>query len=138
MAATGIDATIVGIIAFLSSLVSSLTTIAVKKERSPESKNELARIGNEFAEQLLNEARSEREQLRATISELESVLATNHDTMTTLRRIAVEKDLVIQELEARRFNVALKLRNGQKVTYEDVFGTKVPIAFIKENPEIMK
>jgi hypothetical protein len=58
--------------------------------------------------------------------------------MTTLRRIAVEKDLVIQELEARRFNVALKLRNGQKVTYEDVFGTKVPIAFIKENPEIMK
>lgn len=128
-----VDTHIVTAVALLSSFISSITTIAVKKLVSPEARNELARIGNEFAEQLLKEARSEREELRATISELEGVLAANHETITKLRRIADEKDLVIHELESRRFNVALKLRNGQTVTAEDVFGEKVPIEFYENN-----
>ena len=128
-----VDTHIVTAVALLSSFISSITTIAVKKLVSPEARNELARIGNEFAEQLLKEARSEREELRATISELEGVLAANHETITKLRHIANEKDLVIQELESRRFNVALKLRNGQTVTAEDVFGAKVPIEFYENN-----
>lgn len=128
-----VDTHVVTAVALSSSFISSITTIAVKKLVSPESRNELARIGNEFAEQLLKEARSEREELRATISELEGVLAANHETITKLRRIADEKDLVIQELESRRFNVALKLRNGQTVTAEDVFGAKVPIEFYENN-----
>ena len=128
-----VDTHVVTAVALLSSFISSITTIAVKKLVSPESRNELARIGNEFAEQLLKEARSEREELRATISELEGVLVANHETITKLRHIANEKDLVIQELESRRFNVALKLRNGQTVTAEDVFGAKVPIEFYENN-----
>ena len=128
-----VDTHVVTAVALLSSFISSITTIAVKKLVSPEARNELARIGNEFAEQLLKEARSEREELRATISELEGVLVANHETITKLRHIANEKDLVIQELESRRFNVALKLRNGQTVTAEDVFGAKVPIEFYENN-----
>lgn len=128
-----VDTHIVTAVALLSSFISSITTISVKKLVSPEARNELARIGNEFAEQLLKEARSEREELRATISELEGVLAANHETITKLRHIADEKDLVIHELESRRFNVALKLRNGQTVTAEDVFGAKVPIEFYENN-----
>lgn len=128
-----VDTQVVTAVALSSSFISSITTIAVKKLVSPESRNELARIGNEFAEQLLKEARSEREELRATISELEGVLVANHETITKLRHIAHEKDLVIHELESRRFNVALKLRNGQTVTAEDVFGAKVPIEFYENN-----
>lgn len=124
-----VDTHVATVIALSSSFISSLTTIAVKKLVSPESRNELARIGNEFAEQLLREARSEREQLRATITELESVLVANHETITKLRRIAHEKDMVIQELEARRFTVALKLKHGQTISAEDVFGARVPAEF---------
>ena len=82
-----VDTHVVTAVALSSSFISSITTIAVKKLVSPESRNELARIGNEFAEQLLKEARSEREELRATISELEGVLVANHETITKLRHI---------------------------------------------------
>lgn len=123
------------ITALLSSgLVSGIMTLLAKKAQSPESKNDLARIGNEFAHQLLKEARTEREELRKTIDELEDSNATKQEVIEKLRSVAAQKDRTIEELEGRQILVARKLQNKESITLQDIFGPSAPEEFEIHNP----
>lgn len=122
----------VAVTALLSSgFVGGVMTLFSKKVWSPESKNELARIGNEFAQLLLEEARAEREELRQTIKELEHSIISKEDAIDRLQSIAREKDAVIQILEERQFIVAHKIQQGEVVTMYDIFGPHAPPEFLK-------
>ena len=113
-----------------SGLVGGFITLFTKKIWSPETKNDLARIGNEFAQLLLEEARAEREELRTTIRELETGLITKQETIEKLDKILDEKDLVIGLLEERQYVVARKIASGEVVSLYDIFGPRTPEDFL--------
>lgn len=118
------------ITALLSSgFVSGFIALLSKTVWSPESKNELARLGNEFAQQLLLEARSERQELRVTIQELEATVNVKNETINRLKHLAEEKDAVIHELEERQVMLAQKLQDGKPITLQDIFGDRAPKDF---------
>ena len=134
LAADTVPTSQVIIVAVLSSgLASAIVAFFSKKAWSPESKNELARLGNEFAQQLLKDARSERAELRATIHELETATIDHKGSIERLTRLVEEKDRVIHELEERRILIARKLQQGKAITLYDVFGDHTPEEF-RENP----
>lgn len=121
------------ITALLSSgLVGGFITLVSKKVWSPESENELARIGNEFAQKLLEDARTEREELRTTIRELENGMASKEQTIDRLKRLADDKDAVIRLLEDRQYIVARKLQLGEIITVRDIFGPETPDEFLEQ------
>ena len=97
-----------------------------KKLWSPEAKNDLAKLGNDFARQLLQDAKSEREELRLTITELEDIVQENKASIDRLKALANEKDRVIQELERRMARLAEKVSSGDPITLQDIFGEKAP------------
>jgi uncharacterized coiled-coil protein SlyX len=109
-----------------SGLVTGLFTLITKKVASPEAKNDLARLGNEFARQLLIDAKSEREELRLTITELESVLSNKSDKIERLNQMLEDKDIVIKQLEARLRTISIKIQHGEPITLRDIFGEKAP------------
>lgn len=109
-----------------SGLVSGLLTLFTKKLWSPESKNDLARLGNEFASQLLQDAKIEREELRQTIKDLEVSNDVKQSTIVRLERLLNEKHKRIAELEHRQHDLALKLQSGKELTLQDLFGERVP------------
>jgi len=109
-----------------SGLISGIFTLVSKRSRSPESQNELARLGNEFASQLLEDARAERKELRATIIELEKSNSTKQETIDRLKSLLDEKDKRINELEDRQHILAGKLRAGEQITLADIFGKNAP------------
>lgn len=96
---------------------------------SPESKNDLTRLGNEFAQQLLKEARSEREQLRETIDDLRRIVDRKRGRIEELEKMARSKDRVIKQLERRRTKIATLVRGGAKITMYDIFGEDIPEDF---------
>ena len=112
-----------------SGLVGGIIALLTKTVWSPESKNDLARLGNEFAQQLLSDAKSERQELRLTIHELEQSISTKNDAIERLKQLAAEKDRVISELEERRLKMAQKLQAGTAITLQDIFGDKAPREF---------
>lgn len=128
---SGMNGLQIFVTALLSSgLVGGLITLLSKRVWSPESKNELARIGSEFAQLLLEEARTEREELRMTIAELEASLLSKEEAIKRLNKMANEKDSVIQLLEERQFVVARKIQQGELVSLYDIFGPKTPPEFL--------
>lgn len=120
-----------------SGFVGGFFALLTKRMTSPESRNDLARLGNEFAHQLLQDARTEREELRLTINELEDIVTKKHDTIERLKHLAREKDLVIKELEHRLIVLAEKINSGQTITLKDIFGEKAPNAIINADTEII-
>jgi len=118
-----------------STVVGTIVASLFKLLWTPETKNDLARLGNEFAKELLDEARSEREELRTTIKALEGVVETKKEVIGRLYALAEEKDSRIEELEARQVHIANKLQLGQRITLQDVFGAKVPKGFSFLNDE---
>lgn len=106
--------------------VAGIFALVNKRSRSPESQNELARLGNEFAKQLLDDARSERKELRDTIKELEESNSAKQESIDRLNTIAENKDRRIAELERRQNLVAQKLQAGEKITLSDIFGGDSP------------
>lgn len=113
-----------------SGLIGGLATLITKRVWSPETKNDLARIGNEFAQQLLNDARAEREELRVTIKELEKNVVTKQESIDRLKKLLEEKDEAIDLCEQRHLMVARKIQMGQEVTLEDIFGEHFSQKFI--------
>lgn len=109
-----------------SGLVGGIITLFTKRVWSPESKNELARIGNEFAQQLLEDAKNERTELRETIKQLEGSNFSKEQAIERLQKIADDKDTVIQQLEERQLVVARKLQRGEAVSLYDIFGENAP------------
>lgn len=109
-----------------SSFVGGVFAAFTKKMWSPEAKNDLAKLGNDFARQLLEDAKSERQELRLTIAELEDVVQENKASITRLKLLAEEKDRVIQELERRMARLAEKISSGEVITLQDIFGEKAP------------
>lgn len=109
-----------------SGLVSGLITFLTKKARSPESQNQLAKLGNDFAAQLLTDARTERAELRLTITELESSNDTKQSSIDRLQGLLKEKDRRIEELENRQQVLAQKLQRGEVITLVDIFGSEAP------------
>lgn len=103
-----------------------LFAIISKKSTSPESQNELARLGNEFASKLLEDARAERKELRDTIKELENTKSAQSESIDKLNGILLNKDEKIRELEGRQQTLAQKLRLGEKITLKDIFGKDAP------------
>ena len=115
------------IVAILSGgLVSGIFTLLSKRSRSPESQNELARLGNEFAAQLLEDARTERKELRLTIADLEKSNDTKQQSIDRLKALAEEKDRRIEALEQRQQVLAEKLQRGEQITLADIFGGEAP------------
>ncbi len=111
---------------FGGGLVTGIFALLSKKSRSPESQNELARLGNEFATKLLEDARSERRELRETIKELEKSNFTKQETIDRLNTLVDQKDKRIEEFETRQRIVAKKLHVGEKITLHDIFGDDAP------------
>jgi len=107
-------------------LVSGIFALVTKRARSPESQNELARLGNEFATKLLEDARTERTELRLTIKDLESSNGTKQTTIDRLNALLETKNNRIDELEKRQQIVAVKLQAGEKITLQDIFGEDAP------------
>lgn len=89
------------------------------------SRNTTREIANKFVEGLLVEARLEREELRATIRELEQAHQANRQRIDHLERMIAHKELIINTLERQRKHVAAKLRLGVVITREDVFGATI-------------
>lgn len=116
-----------------SGFVTGMIALFGKTLTSPESKNDLARLGNEFAHQLLLDAKSEREELRLTIRELEQTNITQIDIIGRLEKLAHEKDKVIEELERRQIVIANKLQAGDPITLQDIFGPTAPKEFQLSN-----
>lgn len=114
-----------------SGLVSGLFTLFAKKLWSPESENDLARLGNEFASQLLRDAKVEREELRQTIKDLEESNDVKQSTILRLERLLHEKNQRITELEKQKGEVVRKLKNGEQITLHDLFGDMAPDIPIK-------
>lgn len=107
-------------------VVGGIFAVITKKSKSPESQNELARLGNEFASKLLEDARVERKELRDTIKELESTKAAQSTSIDKLNNILQAKDDKIQELENRQQILAHKLQIGEVITLKDIFGKDAP------------
>lgn len=120
-----------------SGFVTGIFTLVTKKVWSPESKNELARLGSEFAQQLLRDAKSEREELRLTIRELQETVSIHHKTIDRLEHLAKAKDKIIAELEERQFKMAEKLRQGLPITLIDIFGDDAPDGFTFIDEEVV-
>lgn len=119
----GVNSAQIIVTAILSSgLVTGFFAYFNKRTWSPESKNELARMGSEFAQQLLRDAKAEREELRATIKELQEFADTKQETIDRLRKICDDKDEVIEILEKQQVVVAQRIKNRQTITLKDVFG----------------
>lgn len=111
---------------FGSATVTGLFSIFNKKVESPEAKTDLARLVHETAHQLIVDAKSEREELRLTIRELNASIVTKDETIQRLEKLAEEKDAVIAELEARQIRLARKITAGIQITLRDVFGDIIP------------
>lgn len=109
-----------------SGVVGGVLALITKSMWSPESKNELARLGNEFAQQLLQDAKVEREELRITIRDLEHSLSTKREIIERLNQLAEDKDVVIRDLEQRQIKMAEKLKKGLPITLQDIFGGTAP------------
>jgi predicted nuclease with TOPRIM domain len=114
-------------------LVAGVFSLLTKKSKSPESQNELARLGDEFASQLLKEAQLERKELRLTIEELEksvkeqsTSIKTLEESIERLKVILQAKDDRISELEDRQTLLAEKLQHGEKISLTDIFGKDAP------------
>lgn len=107
-------------------VVAGIFSVITKKSKSPESQNELARLGNEFASKLLEDARVERKELRDTIKELESTKATQTSSIERLTALLEAKDDKIRELENRQQILAQKLQMGELITLKDIFGKDAP------------
>lgn len=106
--------------------VSGIFAVINKKTVSPESQNDLARLGNEFAAQLLKDAKEERAELRASITELEKSNETKEQSIKRLKKLLEEKDARIEILENHQQNVASKLQRGEPLTLFDIFGKDAP------------
>lgn len=113
--------------------VSGIFALFTKKMWSPESKNDLAKLANDFASQLLNDAKVEREELRLSIRELEGVVTENREIIHRLESLAKEKDKVIGALEERLKIIAEKVRDGRVVTIKDIFGDSAPDGDFDDN-----
>lgn len=134
------NATLVQIVvtALLSSgMVGGVLALITKAEWSPESKNELARLGNEFAQQLLQDAKVEREELRITIRDLEHSLSTKREIIERLNKLAEDKDIVIRNLEQRQIDMAEKLKKGLPITLQDIFGGNAPANYTLGYDEVV-
>lgn len=107
-------------------LVSGIFSLVSKRARSPESQNELARLGNDFATKLLEDARAERKELRETIRELENSNNTKQEVIDRLNALAMDKDRRINEFEDRQKIIANKIKTGERVTLSDIFGKNAP------------
>lgn len=126
------DSTLAPIIAtalLSSGFVTGIFTLISKRIWSPETRNDLARIGNEFAQHLLEEARTERNELRLTIEELRRDNITKEETIRRLQKLADEKDHLIHSLEDRQLLLARKLQSGEPISLRDIFGNTVPSGF---------
>lgn len=109
-----------------SSVVGGIVSMMGKKVKSPESENDLAKLGNEFAHQMLEEARTERNELRLTIRELETAVVDSEKAINRLKSLLEEKDHKIQELEEAQLMLAQKLQANEPITLRDIFGDKAP------------
>lgn len=106
--------------------VGGLFALLTKSMWSPESKNDLARLGNDFARQLLADAQTERAELRLTIHELETNKTAHLETIERLKNLLNEKNRVIRELEERLTRMAEKLSAGEAISLRDIFGENAP------------
>lgn len=120
-----------------SGMVGGVLALITKSMWSPESKNELARLGNEFAQQLLQDAKVEREELRITIRDLEHSLLTKREIIERLNQLAEDKDIVIRDLEQRQIKMAEKLKKGLPITLQDIFGGNAPANYTLGHDEVV-
>lgn len=84
----------------------------------------MVKIGNEFVEDLLAQARLEREELRSTIRTLEEANGKADRELAELKILIAQKDVQIDELQRRQQHVAHKISLGLTITDIDVFGFK--------------
>lgn len=111
----------------VAAVVSGIFTYVNKRSKSPESQNQLAQIGADFAAKLLSDAVVERRELRTTITELEKSNDVKQESIDRLKGILAEKDRRIADLVNRQHMVASKLQRGEVITLQDIFGDDAPV-----------
>lgn len=110
----------------VSAVVLGIFQLINRRTRTPESEAERTRLGNDFLRGLLDDARKEREELRATITELKQTNETNVDAIRRLQTLLDDKTDRIEKLEDRQQMLAEKLQSGEQITLADIFGADAP------------
>lgn len=110
----------------VSAVVLGIFQLINRRTRTPESEAERTRLGNDFLRGLLDDARKEREELRATITELKQTNETNVDAIRRLQTLLDDKTDRIEKLEDRQQMLAGKLQAGEQITLADIFGSDAP------------
>lgn len=107
----------------IASLGTALLAIFGKKIWGASDQNESVKLGNEFLRGLLNDARTEREELRKTIDDLRADAKSHADAIARLTSILTSKDARIQQLETLLEALTEKLRRGEAITLADLLAT---------------
>lgn len=110
------------VITFLGLIVTIIVAVINKKARTPSDENDSIRLGNDFLRGLLNDARTEREELRRTIEELRDDKKTHEEAVNRLEHLAKTKDDRIRELEEILERLTQKLQRGEVVSLQDILG----------------
>lgn len=111
---------LLGSTVFSSSVIIAVVGVWGRKILTPKDRTNLMAAQQQLVDQLLSEARIERESLRATIHELNEIGTRNVETIDGLRRMISEKDLMIRTLELTLNNIYTKVRTGILITEADV------------------
>lgn len=106
-------------------LILALIAIFGKRVASKSDDNDAMKLGNEFLRGLLADAKSEREELRATIEELRDDRKSHEESLARLKSLLEQKNERIEQLEATLDRIAEKLSAGESVTLADLVGRNV-------------
>lgn len=106
-------------------LILALIAIFGKRVASKSDDNDAMKLGNEFLRGLLADAKSEREELRATIEELRDDRKSHEESLARLKALLDQKNERIEQLEATLDRIAEKLSAGESVTLADLVGRNV-------------
>lgn len=118
----------------LVALITAFSRLLPSSDVKRQEQNELINMGNEFAKELLDQARVEREELRKTLAELAEIRVKNNVTIAKLEQLVIDKDYTIREMETRQYAVASKIRMDLPVTDVDIFGVRLTEASRAHKP----
>lgn len=105
----------------LVALITGGYALLNKKTRAPADDNEAMKLGNEFLRGLLADAKSEREELKATIEGLKADTQAHKASVDRLEGLLRHKDDRIAELESIIDRLVAKLGQGELITVSDLF-----------------
>ena len=118
-------AIITSIGSIVAAIIAVIGAIASRRLRTPSDDNDATRVAREWYRGMLEDAKSEREELRKSIEELRTVGLEKNAAIFRLEKLVRHKDERIAELEERQRKNVEKLRDGQVLTLSDILGLDI-------------